>query len=51
MLKQYCLEGILAKESSPRTKDLLLWSDFPNQIHFCLGIGIGLGIGLGIGFG
>ena len=27
MLKQYCLEGILAKESSTRTKDLLLWSD------------------------
>ena len=27
MLKQYCLEGILAKESSPRTKDFLLWSD------------------------
>ena len=27
MLKQYCLEGILAKESSPRTKDFPLWSD------------------------
>ena len=27
MLKQYCLRGILAKESSLRTKDLLLWSD------------------------
>ena len=27
MLKQYCLEGILAKESSPRTKDFLLWRD------------------------
>ena len=27
MLKQYCLEGILAKESSPGTKDFLLWSD------------------------
>ena len=25
--KQYCLEGILAKESSPRTKDFLLWRD------------------------
>ena len=25
--KQYCLKGILAKESSPRTKDFLLWSD------------------------
>ena len=27
ILKQYCLEGILAKESSPRTKDFLLWRD------------------------
>ena len=27
MLKQYCLKGILAKESSTRTKDFLLWSD------------------------
>ena len=27
IFKQYCLEGILAKESSPRTKDFLLWSD------------------------
>ena len=27
MLKQYCLEGILAKVSYPRTKDFLLWSD------------------------
>ena len=27
MLKQYCLEGILANESSARTKDFLLWSD------------------------
>ena len=25
--KQYCLEGILAKESSPRAKDFLLWRD------------------------
>ena len=25
--KQYCLKGILAKESSPRTKDFLLWRD------------------------
>ena len=25
--KQYCLKGILAKESSPRTKDFPLWSD------------------------
>ena len=27
MLKQYCLKGILAKESSPRTKDFPLLSD------------------------
>ena len=27
MLKQYCLKGILAKESSPRTKDFLLRRD------------------------
>ena len=36
--KQYCLEGILAKESSPRTKDILLWRDlqvsnFGNHRH------------------
>ena len=32
--KQYCLEGILAKESSPRTKDFLLWRDllFLNRV-------------------
>ena len=27
IFKQYCLEGILAKESSPRTKDFLLCRD------------------------
>ena len=31
MLKQYCLEGILAKESSPRTKDFLLFSDLQHK--------------------
>ena len=33
--KQYCLEGILAKESSPRTKDFLLWRDLqrPNELR------------------
>ena len=34
MLKQYCLEGILAKESSPRTKDFLLWSDLLNNRNY-----------------
>ena len=39
--KQYCLEGILTKESSTRTKDFLLWSDlhsciFPNMFVTCI---------------
>ena len=32
MLKQYCLEGILAKESSSKTKDFLLRSDLHHFI-------------------
>ena len=35
ILKQYCLEGILAKESSPRTKDFLLWRDLQRENSYC----------------
>ena len=38
-LKQYCLEGILAKESSPRTKDFLLWRDLhPTNLKLLCGM-------------
>ena len=33
MLKQYCFEGILAKESSLRTKDFLLCRDLQTRKH------------------
>ena len=33
--KQYCLEGILAKESSPTTKDFLLWRDLHKTNTMC----------------